>query len=84
VEYSATKKEWDGSLQIMVADGTLLKGHIFDQVILTSVTYDGNKNQIILSYAVVAFKTDGNWEWFRCQLEQDFSGSYNLIVDYSK
>lgn len=84
MEYSATEKAWDGALKIMVADGTFLRGHIFDQVILTAITYDGNNIQVILSYAVVTFKTDDNWVWFRCQLEQDFSGSYKLIVNYSK
>ena len=44
VESSATKKAWDGVLQIMVVDRTFLKGHIFDQVILCAVTYGRNNN----------------------------------------
>ena len=44
VESSATKKAWDGILQIMVVDRTFLKGHIFDQVILCAVTYGRNNN----------------------------------------
>ena len=47
VASSATKKAWDSALQMVVADGTFLKGHIFDQVVLLAVTYDGNNNQIL-------------------------------------
>ena len=42
VASSATKNAWDGALQIMVVDGTFLRGHIFDQVILCAVTYGSN------------------------------------------
>ena len=80
----ASKKAWDGALQIMVVDGTFLKGHIFDQVVLLAVTYDGNNNQILLLYAIVTSETKDNWVWFRCQLEQDFPGSHVLVADYTK
>ena len=52
---SATKKAWDGALQIMVVDRTFLKGDIFDQVVLLAVTYDSNNNQILMSYAIVIY-----------------------------
>ena len=81
---SAEKKAWEGALQIMIVDGTFLKGHIFDQVVLLAVTYDSNNNQYLLSYAVVTSETEDNWVWFSHQLEQDFPGSYVLIADYSK
>ena len=84
VASSATKNAWDGALQIMVVDGTFLKGHIFDQVVLLAVTYDGNNNQILLPYANVTSETEDNWVWFRRQLEQDFPGSYVLVADYTK
>ena len=58
VASSATKKAWEGALQIMVVDGTFLKGHIFDQVVLLAVTYDSNNNQILLFYAIVTFETE--------------------------
>ena len=47
---SATKKAWEGALQIMMADSTFLKGQIFDQVVLHAVTYDNNNksNSIVL------------------------------------
>ena len=61
VASSATKKAWEGALQIMVVDGTFLKGQIFDQGVLLAVTYDGNKNQVLLSYAVVTSETEDNW-----------------------
>ena len=54
----ATKKAWDGALQIMVVDRTFLKGHIFDQVVLLAVTYDSNNNQILLLYATVTLETE--------------------------
>jgi hypothetical protein len=84
VASSATKKAWDGALQIMVVDRTFLKGHIFDQVVLFAVTYDGNNNQILLPYAIVTSETEDNRVWFRRQLEQDFPGSYVLVADYTK
>ena len=68
----------------IVVDRTFFKGHIFDQVFLLAVTYDGNNTQILLSYAIVTSETEGNWVWFRCQLEQDFTGSYVLVADYTK
>ena len=58
---SATKKAWEGTLKILVVDGAFLKGHIFDQVVLLAVTYDGNNNQILLSYALVTSETEDNW-----------------------
>ena len=57
----ATKKVWNGTLQIMVVDRTFWEGHIFDQVVQSTVTYDGNNNQILLSCAVVTSETEGNW-----------------------
>lgn len=60
------------------------EGHIFDQVVLLAVMYDSNNNQIILSYVVVTSETEGNWVWFRHQLVQDFSGSSDLVADYTK
>jgi hypothetical protein len=65
-------------------DETFLRGHIFHQVVLYAATYGSKNNQILVSYAVVTSKTKGYWVWFRCQLEQDFSGSSVLIANYSK
>ena len=57
VASSATKQAWDSALQIVVVDGTFLKVHIFDQVVLLAVTYDFNNNQILLSYAMKTSET---------------------------
>ena len=62
---SATKKAWEGALQIMVADRTIFKGHIFDQFVLLAVTYDGNNNEIVLSYKVVTSGTEDNCVRFK-------------------
>ena len=80
----ATKYAWEGALQIMVIDGTFLKGHIFDQVVLLAVTYNSNNNQIIVSCAIVTSETDGNWVWYRPQLEKDLLGPSILIADNTK
>jgi hypothetical protein len=84
VTFSVTKKAWEGVPKIMVVDRTFLKCHIFDQVVLLAVTYDGNNNQILLLYAIVTSETEDNWVWFRHKLEQDFPGLYILVADYTK
>jgi hypothetical protein len=61
-----------------------LNGHIFDQAVLHAVTYDGSNNLILLTYAVVISETKNNWVWFRCQLDQDFPGLYDIFADYIK
>jgi hypothetical protein len=84
VASSATKKAWEGDLQIMDVDSTFLKGHIFDPVVQLVANNDSNNNQILLSYAIVTFETEDNWVWFRHQLEQDFPGFYVLVTVYTK
>ena len=79
VESSATKKAWDGAMQIMVVDRTFLKGHIFDQVVLLAVTCDSNNNQILLLYTTVTSEIEDTWVWFRHQLEQSFQGLMSLL-----
>ena len=81
---SATKKAWEGALQTMVADGSFLKGHIFDQVVLLAITYENNKNQILFSFVVVTSETEDNWMWLRHQLEQNIPGTHVLVVDFTK
>ena len=49
----------------MVADRTIFKGHIFDQFVLLAVTYDGNNNEIVLSYKVVTSGTEDNCVRFK-------------------
>ena len=44
---SATKMVWEGDLQIMVVDRSIMKGHTFNQAVLFAVTYDNNNNLII-------------------------------------
>ena len=77
-------KAWEGALQIMLADRTFLKCHIFDQVVPLAVNYDSNKNQILLSYTIETLETDNNWVRCRHQLELDAPGSYVLVADYFK
>ena len=80
----ATKKAREGALQIMVEESSFLKDHTFHQAVLLAVTYDRNKNQILLSFAIVVFYTEDNWLWLKHQLEQFFPGSHVHIADYSK
>ena len=76
---SATKKAWEGALQIMVVEGTFLKGHIFDQVVLLAVTYDGNNNQVLLSYAVVTSETEDNWVCLVVSWSKTSQGHMSLL-----
>ena len=68
----------------MVEDSIFLTGHIIDQVVLVTITYDRNNNQILLSYATVTCETEDTWVWFGHQQEQDFPGSHVLIAKYTK
>ena len=58
VASSAAKKTQKGALQGRVLGRFFLKGCIFDQVVVVTVTYDCNKCQILLSCAVVTSKTE--------------------------
>jgi hypothetical protein len=80
----ASMQAQECDLHIMVVDETFLRDHIFHQFVLHAATYGSINNQILVSNAVVTSKTKGNWVWFRCQLEQGFSGSSVLIANYSK
>ena len=75
----ATKKAREGALQIMVEESSFLKDHTFHQAVLLAVTYDRNKNQILLSFAIVVFYTEDNWLWLKHQLEQFFQGPMSSL-----
>ena len=63
---------------------TQLSSVSYSCVVLLAVTYDGNNNQILLLYAIVTSETEGNWVWFRFQLDQDFPGLYVVFADYTE
>jgi hypothetical protein len=84
VASSATMEPWECALQIMVVARTFLKVHIFVKVFLLNVIYEGNNNQILISYAVVTFDIVDKWVRFRHQLELNFPASFVLISDHSK
>ena len=68
----------------MDIDGTFLKGHIFDQVVLLAVTCNSNNNWILVSCAIVTSETEDNWVWYRPQLEKDLLGPIIFIADNTK
>lgn len=53
VKSSASMQTWEGDLQEMALDETILEDHFFDQFPVIAVPSDDNNNHIIFSYAVV-------------------------------
>ena len=67
----------------MVVDRSLLRGHIFDQVVVIVVAYDDSNMQIVLSYATMTSKTESNCVWSSHQPRKEFPGSIALFAGFS-
>jgi hypothetical protein len=75
---STAKTFWThGGIKLTICDGTHTKSSTFKHIILIAVTFDGNDQVIILSFAVVSVENADNWVWFKERLDDDFPG-YNV------
>ena len=69
---------------MIVIDGTHTKLADFKHIILLAVTFDGNNEIVILSFAVVEVENKDNWVWFQERLQEDFPGFDCLMSDADK
>ena len=85
IALSFMKHFWKKSLiRMIVIDGTHTKLADFKHIILLAVTFDGNNEIVILSFAVVEVENKDNWVWFQERLQEDFPGFDCLMSDADK
>ena len=85
VSLSFMKHFWRTScIRMIVIDGTHTKLPDFRHIILLAVTFDGNNEIVILSFAVVDVENKDNWVWFHEKLQEDFPGFDCLMSDADK
>ena len=85
IALSCMKHFWSKAIiKMIVIDGTHTKLSDFKHIILLAVTFDGNNEIVILSFAIVDVENKDNWVWFHEKLKTDFPGFECLMCDADK
>ena len=85
ISLSFMKHFWVKSgIRMIVIDGTHTKLEDFKHILLIAVTFDGNNEVVILSFAVVEVENKDNWVWFHSKLQEDFPNFEVIMSDADK
>jgi hypothetical protein len=82
---SISKTFWKhGQIGLTICDGTHTRGTAFKHIVLITVTFDGNNQLVVLSFAIVPAENSDNWVWFKELLDKDFPGRTVWTSDADK
>lgn len=85
VRPSFTKHLWKHAvIRMVVADGTLMKGIDFKQIVLLACTFDAEIKIVVLAAAIVPVEDSKNWVWFHWHLGVDIPGFNVFMSDADK